>query len=340
MFDTSENQFSPRPATHRTCGRGNGRFLSLVSVTVAFCVPPSWLAQAQNLSRNPSPAAVLQIDHVSFATSNLEVLRASLLSVGLGPEPSEPHGNATRTASIHFENRTTIEMIGPDGSGVIQGSDWVKLIGGDAGACFWAVVTRDLGREADVLRKRGVAVAEPEHGSFKLPDGVNVEWVSAQVGSGRPGSILPVLVEDQSPHSRRDQVSESARGAPVAGVGRVVIGVTNLDAAIVLYGKVFDWSGAVRESSDDFGRLAYFPGQPVILASPAGKGWLADHLAAFGEGPVAVLLAATNYNAASRRYPLSSPSLWFGRKVGWFPPGKLKTMRLGVVEQTSIADHP
>ena len=302
-------------------------FRLLFLATVACCVLFSLPAQSQD----QSSVVTLKLDHVSFAISDLEALRASLSSVGLTPGSAEPHGNATRTASIRFENQTAIEMIGPEKSGVIQGSDWVKLITGDAGACFWAAVTSDLQQEAVRLKKKGIPVTPPERGSYRRPDGVIIEWMTAQVGAGSPGSILPVLVEDRTPRVWRTQISESARGASVIGVEKVVIGFTNLDVAVAIFRKVFNWSEPVTECQEDFGRLAYFPGQPVILASPAGGGWFADRLSRFGEGPVAALLGAPDFNAACKRYRLSKPEIWFGQRVGWFAPDKLKSVRLGVI---------
>src|ERR1019366_7425762 len=67
----------------------------------------------------------------------------------------------------------------------------------------------------------------------------------------------------------------------------------------------------------DLGKLAYFPGEPVILAAPSGGGWLSDRLGKFGETPVAYLLATRDFAAATKKYKLSGPKTWFGQKVGW-----------------------
>jgi len=69
------------------------------------------------------------------------------------------------------------------------------------------------------------------------------------------------------------------------------------------------------------------------LATPAGGGWLSEHLAKFGESPVAYLLNARDFSAAVKKYRLSGNKTWFGQKVAWFDVGRLKGVRLGVIGQ-------
>ena len=79
--------------------------------------------------------------------------------------------------------------------------------------------------------------------------------------------------------------------------------------------------------------MAYFPGEPVILAAPTGGGWLSDRIARYGETPVAILLNGRDFSAAVKKYRLSGTKTWFGQKVAWFDEKKLKGVRLGVIGQ-------
>jgi hypothetical protein len=176
-------------------------------------------------------------------------------------------------------------------------------------------------------------VTAPEPGSRKRPDGMSIEWMTAGVGSGTRGSVLPFEIEDQTPRAWRVQISESVHGAPVTGVENVVIAVNNLDASVALFRKAYGWSDPLIETEKDFGKMAYFPGEPVILAAPANARWLSDWLAKYGESPVAYLLSTTEFSAAAKKYKLSGSKTWFGQKVGWFDERKLKGVRLGVIGQ-------
>jgi hypothetical protein len=285
----------------------------------------SMLATAQ-----PAKDVVLELDHASICGSNLETMRQAFTDVGLTPDFGGPHGNGvTQMAAVGFDDGTYIELIAPVKAGVTAGSEWAKFMGEDAVTCAWAVGTNVLLQEVDRLKKAGIAVESPEHGSRKRPDGMSVEWTTAGVGSGTRGSVLPFAIEDQTPRAWRVQTSAAVQGAPVAGVENVVIGVSNLDASIALFRKAYGWTEPIMESQKDWGKMAYFPGEPVILVS--GAGWISERIGRFGESPVAFLLAGRDFAAAVKKYKLGGTKTWFGQKVAWFDAGKLKGVRLGVI---------
>jgi hypothetical protein len=281
-----------------------------------------------------SKTTVLEIDHVSVCGSSLDALRQDFTDVGMTADLGGPHGNGiTQMAIIGFDDASYIELIAPIKAGVTAGSEWAKFMSDDAVTCAWAVGTNVLLQEVDRLKKAGIPVKAPEHGSRKRPDGMSIEWMTADVGTGTPGSTLPFIIEDQTPRAWRVQTSASVAGAPVYGVENVVLGVSNLDASITLFRKAYGWAEPLTEVQKDFGKLAYFPGEPVILAAPSGGGWLADRIGKFGESPVAYLLGTRDFAGATKKYKLSGPKIWFGQKVAWFDAGKLKGVRLGVIGQ-------
>ncbi|MGD0417752.1 MAG: VOC family protein [Terriglobales bacterium] len=289
---------------------------------------------SQPATPQESKTTTLELDHASICGSNLDTLRQALTDVGLTPDLGGPHGNGiTQMAIIGFDDATYLELIAPIKPGVSAGSDWAKFMADDAVTCAWAVGTNVLLEEVDRLKKAGIQVTTPERGSRKRPDGMSIEWMTANVGNGTPGSTLPFVIEDQTPRAWRVQTSASVQGAPVTGVENVVLGVNNLDAAIALFRKAYGWAAPLTETQKDFGRLAYFPGEPVILAAPSGGGWLSDRLAKYGESPVAYLLATRDFAAATKKYKLSGTKTWFGQRVAWFDPGKLKGVHLGVIGQ-------
>ncbi len=292
------------------------------------------LAMTQSAMAQESKSVTLELDHVSICGSNLDTLRQAFGEVGLAPDIGGPHGNGiTQMAIIGFDDTTYIELIAPIKPGVTAGSDWSKYMSEDAVTCAWAVGTNVLLQEVDRLKKAGIPVTTPQPGSRKRPDGMSVEWTTAAAGSGTPGSTLPFIIEDQTPRAWRVQTSASVKGAPVTGVENVVLGVSNLDASIALFRKAYGWADPLIETQKDFGKLAYFPGEPVILAAPASGGWLSDRLAKYGETPVAYLLATQDMAAAVKKYKLSGNKTWFGQKVAWFDASKLKGVRLGVIGQ-------
>ncbi|HKM85994.1 MAG TPA: VOC family protein [Terriglobales bacterium] len=302
----------------------------LFFATVIFLL----LLMSQPAMNQESKSLALEIDHVSICGSNLDMLRQAFTDVGMTPDFGGPHGNGiTQMAIIGFDDASYIELIAPVKPGATAGSDWAKFMSDDAVTCAWAVGTNVLLQEVDRLKKAGIPAKTPEHGSRKRPDGMSIEWMTADVGSGTPGSTLPFIIEDQTPRAWRVQTSDSVKGAPVYGIENVVLGVTNLDASIALFRNAYGWAAPLTETQKDFGKLAYFPGEPVILAAPSGGSWLSDRLSKFGETPVAYLLGTRDFAGATKKYKLSGTKTWFGQKVAWFDAGKLKGVRLGVIGQ-------
>jgi len=300
-------------------------YVAALVIVVSILFSSSAMAQS---------AKVLELDHVSLCGPDLDALRQMFTDVGMTPDFGGPHGNGiTQMALIGFEDQSYLELIGPIKAGATEGSDWAKFMSGDVGACAWAVGTNVLLQDIDRLKKAGIAVGEPKRGSRKRPDGMSLEWMTAEVGPGTTGSVLPFMIEDQTPRQWRVQPSASMNGAPVFGIENVIIGVNDLNAAIALFRKAYGWAEPLTEVQKDFGKLAYFPGEPVILAAPSGGGWLADRISKFGESPVAYLLATRDFAAASKKYKLVNTKTWFGQKVAWIDPGRLKGARVGVIGQ-------
>jgi len=298
-------------------------FFLLISLSLLTSVP----MMADDKSR------VLELDHVSICGANLDPMRQMFADVGLTTDFGGPHGNGvTQMAAVGFDDGTYIELIAPVKAGVTTGSDWARYMGEDAVTCAWAVGTNVLLQDVDRLKKLGIPATAPTPGSRKRPDGMSVEWNLSVVGSGTPGSVLPFMIEDQTPRAWRVQISDSVKGAPVSGVENVVIAVSNLDASITLFRKAYGWSEPLTETQKDWGKMAYFPGEPVILVAPAG-GWLSERMGKYGESPVAFLLNARDFAAAVKKYRLTGTKTWFGQKVAWFDEHKLKGVHLGVIGQ-------
>jgi hypothetical protein len=300
----------------------------------ALVVVVSFLSSSLAMAQDKQSALVLELDHVTICGPDLDGLRQAFTDVGMTPDFGGPHGNGvTQMALVGFDDQSYIELISPIKAGVTEGSDWARFMSGDAGTCAWASGTNILLQNLDRLKKAGIAVTEPKRGSRKRPDGMSLEWLTAEVGPGTAGSVLPFMIEDQTPRPWRVQVSESMKGAPVLGVDSVIVGVNDLNASIALFRKAYGWAEPLTENQKDFGKLAYFPGEPVILAAPLGGGWLADRISKFGESPVAFLLTTRDFAAASKKYKLTNNKTWFGQKVAWIDAARLKGARVGVIGQ-------
>jgi hypothetical protein len=275
----------------------------------------------------------LRVDHVTIAGSHLASLEQAFTAVELKPLYGGPHSNGiTHMALLSFADGSYIELISTLESGQTSPL-WHAHIAGDGGPCAWAVEVDDVAAEAARLAGLGVPVRGPLYLNRQRPDGVLVEWDLAFLGNREPGATLPFLIKDRTPREWRVPPSTRVAEAGLRGVTRVVLGVEHLDRSADLFRRVYGWPAPHTGEDASLGaRLAHFPGTPVTLAATAQKsGWLAERLAQYGESPCAFLLGAVDVDAVARRFSLAGSGSWFGRRVMWFDPARLKGIRLGLV---------
>jgi hypothetical protein len=271
-------------------------------------------------------AADLKVDHATAAGKDLHAMQQALNAAGIPSEYGGPHANhATEMALTSFPDGSYLELIAiqPQADpAAVAASPWHKCLEANAGPCGWAVRPADLGAEAERLKKTGIAVTAAARAGRRRPDGVQLDWETAQVGSGN-GNFFPFMIHDFTPRDRRAYPGGKPTTSAYRGIVKVVLAVNDLDAAIAQYERAFGLSAPLRQEDAGFGaRLAWFPGTPVVLAAPNGRpSWLVERLRQFGELPCAFVLGGGKTASTSTN--------WFGKPVSWLAPDVLG-WRLGV----------
>jgi hypothetical protein len=261
--------------------------------------------------------AELTIDHVTVAGSDLKAMQARLASIGIRSEYGGPHSNhATEMALTSFPDGSYLELIAiPAGADerAVAAHYWSKQMRGDAGPCAWAIRAKELAPEVARLKKAGILVSEPVRSGRERPDGVRLDWETANVGSEPNGTFFPFLIRDLTPREQRAMPGGKPTTQDFTGVSRVVIAVRSLEASVGRYRKAFGLPAPAERTDEAFGaKLASFKGTPVTLAAPLNEGsWLTARLRDFGEGPCAFILR-------SRGVQAEQPVSWFDTLgLGW-----------------------
>jgi catechol 2,3-dioxygenase-like lactoylglutathione lyase family enzyme len=274
-------------------------------------------------------AAELKVDHVTVAGRDLSALRHALESAGIANEYGGPHANhATEMALTSFPDGSYLELIAiqPQADpAAVAANQWHGCLEGNGGPCGWATRPADIAAEAARLRAAGITVTPVMKAGRRRPDGVQLDWETAQVGSGN-GNFFPFLIHDFTPRERRAYPAGKPTVSNYQGITRVVLGVKDLDASVRQYQHAFGLPAPDRQDDSTFGaKLAWFEGTPVVLAAPDGpKSWLAERLARFGEIPCAFILDRTQAAAGTK-----PSTTWFGKPISWLAPQTLG-WRLGV----------
>jgi hypothetical protein len=277
----------------------------------------------------PIAGADLKIDHATVAGANLDAMRKALTAVaGFPTEYGGPHSNhATEMALVSFPDGSYLELMGiqakPDPAAVAA-HVWSKFLRNNAGPCAFAVRVPDLSAEVRELKAARVNVDAPEAGGRTRPDGTRLAWQTVNVGPGPRGSLFPFLIADLTPRENRAYPSGKPTTDRFGGIGKVVVGVHDLEGSIAQYRKAFNLPAPLRQKDAKFGAdLAWFEGTPVVLAQGLTEGsWLSRRVHDYGDAPVAFVL-----NGASPDKPTATT--WFGQPIIWMDDAKLG-WRLGV----------
>jgi hypothetical protein len=273
-------------------------------------------------------AQQFHIDHVTVAGKNIEAMQKALSDAGLRSEYGGPHSNhATEMALTSFPDGSYLELIAIQPKAdpaALAAHEWQKFMDADAGPCAWAIRPADFTAEVERLRVSKVEVSDPRKNGRKRPDGVQLDWETAQIGPTN-GGFFPFLIHDFTPRENRALPSGKPSTADWTGVVKVVIGVKDLDAAIAQYRQAYWIDPPQRQEDAEFGaKLAWFRGTPVVLAAPLSpksspQSWLSARLERFGEAPCAFILGPRK-----GAYVMVGPkSKWFGHSVFWADAEKL-----------------
>lgn len=265
------------------------------------------------------------VDHVPFAASDLGDAVARFERLGLPPTYGGEHGDGTtEMAIVVLPDGSYVELIAPTGAG--EPGFWPDALAADAGPCAWCVdagsVHAAMGRYID----RDVRVDGPHRASRTRPDGVTAEWDMAFLGPDG-SEVMPFLIGDRTPREYRVPESQ-LYGAPLSGIGWVVLLVEDLAAAVEEFIRLYRLPSPVEDVDPDFGDLVRFPEQAFVLAAPT-DGPLAERLDTIGPGPAALLLSGAMDDARGQ-YPLGAGRSWFGRRLAFFEGFE---NRVGVVER-------
>jgi hypothetical protein len=265
-----------------------------------------------------SLAADLTVDHVSVSGTDLKQMQARLASVGIPSEFGGPHVNgATQMAVTSFPDGSYLELIAlqanPDRKALAE-HYWSKQMRENAGPTAWAVRSADVSAEAARLRTAGITVSAPSKSGRKRPDGFQLDWETARVGTEPNGTFFPFLIRDFTPRDARAFPKGQPTTKEYSGVRLVVIAVRDLKASVARFRQAYGLPAPVEQDDAAFGaRVALFRNTPVVLAAPRGaSSWVAKRIDQFGEGPCAFVLGR---DGSSGRW---AKVKWFDvEKLGW-----------------------
>ena len=219
-------------------------------------------------------AQQFHIDHVTVAGKNVEAMIKALGSVaGITAQYGGPHSNqATEMALASFSDGSYLELIAIQPKAdpaALEAHYWHKFLESDGGPCAWAIRPADFTAEVERLRVSKVEVSDPRKSGRKRPDGVQLDWETAQVGPTN-GGFFPFLIHDFTPRDNRAVPQRQARDARLDRCRQSrdrCSGFRRRDCAISA--SLLDGSSHSDKMTPNLARSSLgFRGTPVVLAAP------------------------------------------------------------------------
>src|SRR5262249_6575119 len=128
-------------------------------------------------------AAGLRVDHASVCGQSLKEMRAKLTALGIPSEYGGPHNNHdTEMALTSFPDCSYLELIAIQRQAdpkAVAAHVWSKQLQGNGGPCAWAALRVDIGAEVKRLEAAGIKVTGRERAGRNRPDGVRLDWETA-----------------------------------------------------------------------------------------------------------------------------------------------------------------
>lgn len=254
------------------------------------------------------------IDHIVIAVQDLEAAVADYTAAGFTVTPGGEHTNGeTHNALIAFADGTYFEIIAWKNPDAATDTVWLRRLQAGEGFADYALRTADLEVEIIRLREQGLDVPDATPGGRLRPDGQAVEWQTVRLDPvGHPS--LPFYCHSTNDITLRvpsGQAMVHANG--VTGIGKVFIGVANLDQAAADYrivaGIEFNETHA-QPDANTWRQFRVGTYDLILIESEDAESELARSIAARGEVPIEIALKSTNRQGSS-----VDPALTHGAKL-------------------------
>ncbi len=178
------------------------------------------------------------LDHIVIGVKDLQRAMESFQSLGFHVYPGGEHpGRGTHNGVILFD-ADYIGLIAPQDPALDGGRNLLASLEARGEGIRTAVIgSDDLAEEVRLLRGRGVDVTDIQLHDRRTPDGLLLQWQAANLGGASP---LPhYVIQHVTPEDVRKRQAPKAAPHPngVVAIDRVVIAVTDMEAARAEYGK-------------------------------------------------------------------------------------------------------
>lgn len=173
---------------------------------------------------------MFRFDHAVISVDDLDTAMQDFTQAGFNVLPGGVHASgATHNALIVFADGSYLELMALTGEKPRPDSaDYSYLLRQGEGFVGCALAATDLKAEIAAMQQRGLTVSDAIEGGRLRPDGTELRWKTASIGS----SMSPFFIEDITARNLRVPDDDAATTHPnqTTGITRVTIIAADMDA--------------------------------------------------------------------------------------------------------------
>jgi len=248
---------------------------------------------------------ITRIDHITIGVADLEQGVAQYKKLGFSVLQGGVHAGRGTHNAVAWNGEEYIELlairdVAEYRAASTTGGEFEKFIAAGGGIRSIALASDDLAADVEGMRSRGIDVGDPVEGSRRTPDGLELRWKIAMLGSTH---VLPVFfIQHLTPLAQRRPAGAAAHPNAVTGLERAYIVVNDANASAALCARILgmDQPG-LQKGTVIMSNMAIFQLGPTGLGivTPYADGPAASALKKRGPGAFQALYRTTSMGAAA-----------------------------------------
>ena len=248
---------------------------------------------------------ITRIDHITIGVTDLEQGVAQYKKLGFNVLQGGVHANRGTHNAVAWNGEEYIELLAIRDlaeyrAASTTGGEFEKFISAGGGIRSIALASDDLASDVEGMRSRGIDVGDPVEGSRRTPDGLELRWKVAMLGSTH---ALPIFfIQHLTPLAQRRPAGATAHQNAVTGLERAYIVVNDATASAALCARILGMDQpALQKGTVIMSNMAIFQLGPTGLGivTPYADGPAASALKKRGQGAFQALYRTTSMGAAA-----------------------------------------
>ncbi len=263
---------------------------------------------------------ITRIDHITIGVADLEQGVTQYKKLGFNVLQGGVHAGRGTHNAVAWNGEEYIELlairdVAEYRAASTTGGEFEKFIAAGGGIRSIALASDDLATDVEGMRSRGIDVGDPVEGSRRTPEGLELRWKIAMLGSSH---ALPVFfIQHLTPLAQRRPTGAGAHQNSVTGLERAYIVVEEAEASAAMLARILGMNQPGLQKG-----TVIMSNMAIFQLGPTGLGIVTP----YADGPAAIALKNRGPGAFQALYRTTS----MGAAANWMAAQGLPPLERGV----------